>query len=97
MRRSNFMSDTPDTRSRDSGSSADRKTTITQTTAMTGGAGGSVIVLMYAIACMKAHTLAVPTIEQAAGVLIIVGPFLHLLGRVVMYWTGKLLPKDAST
>lgn len=91
------MSDSAsDTRTRD-GSAADRRVTITQTQAVTGAAGGGVITLVYVVACLKAHTLIVPSVEDAAGILIVVGPFLHLLGRVVMYWTGRLLPKDANT
>lgn len=86
---------TPDTRAR-SGSASDRRVTVTQTQAVTGAAGGGVITLVYILACLKAHSLIVPSVEDAAGILIVVGPFLHLIGRVVMYWTGRLLPKDAN-
>ncbi len=86
----------PDTRSRDSGDATDRRTTITQTQAVTGAVGGGLITLLYAIACIKAHALIAPSMEQGSGILIIFGPFLHLLGRIVMYWTGRLLPKDAN-
>jgi hypothetical protein len=88
---------TPDTRARDTGSATDRKNTLTQTQAVTGAAGGGAITLIYVMTCWTKHTMIVPTIEQAIGVLIVAGPFLHLLGRIVMYWTGRLLPKDANS
>lgn len=86
----------PDTRARD-GSAADRKWTPTQTAAAIGQGTSGIITLMYFFACWKAHAIVTPSIEQGAGLLGTFGPYFHLLGRIVMYWTSKLLPKDAST
>ncbi len=84
------------TRMRD-GTKTDRKITMAQTQASTSAIGGGAIVLTYLSACLHARTMIPPTLEEAAGILIVCGPFLHLLVRIVMYWTGRLLPKDAET
>jgi len=79
------------------GSPSDRRTTLTQTADVMGQGATGAITLMYCIACLKSHALLTPTFDQAAGLLGTFGSFFHLLGRVVMYWTGRLLPKDASS